>query len=224
MSKKDTITYMLENAKGNTLDIYCEVYCVLKKDKDSAPKKLQELLEYPNKFGVNDDASKCVPKNQEEDLKKMYKKLLVDCTNTLVKDNLPKDEFYQKLWERIFEADVTSPDSKEKGGVCLKILNEEVPLLPYYQAIKPIRMSEEEYAKHVEAIAPKIQESIHMLNRRFEQRTEEASQFYRIIRELDKDDAVVYLASFLGILKNIYVYEGYSRAKKEMEKNAEQLE
>ena len=63
MSKKDTITYMLENAKGNTLDIYCEVYCVLKKDKDSAPKKLQELLEYPNKFGVNDDASKCVPKN-----------------------------------------------------------------------------------------------------------------------------------------------------------------
>ena len=206
MSKKDTITYMLENAKGNTLDIYCEVYCVLKKDKDSAPKKLQELLEYPNKFGVNDDASKCVPKNQEEDLKKMYKKLLVDCTNTLVKDNLPKDEFYQKLWERTFEADVTSPDSKEKGGVCLKIL------------------SEEEYAKHVEAIAPKIQESIHMLNRRFEQRTEEASQFYRIIRELDKDDAVVYLASFLGILKNIYVYEGYSRAKKEMEKNAEQLE
>lgn len=218
--EKITAIEILKEAHGNALDIYSVLYQKCIENRRSAPQILQEIMEYSEEVGVNDDASKIVSKEQEEKYTKMYRELLWDETETLAKRNLSKEEFYQELWVSIFESD-TAPDNEQKGAVCLKILNEEVPFVPYYQAVGVIRMESDEYEKRVRALTPNIQESIHMFNRRFEQKTEATSQFCRIIRALDEKDAAVYLATLLSILKKAYVEEGYKRAIKEMKEQSE---
>lgn len=214
IEKKDSIIDTLKNAKGNSLDIYSDLYKRCVDNKENAPRILQEILEYPDEIGVDDNASRVVSKDHEDKFKKMYTQLLLDETEALVKENLPREEFYQKLWEKIFESD-TAPDTDEKGAVCIKILNETVPWLPYYQAQGLIQMEDEEFGNRIQSITPCIQESIHMLNRRFEQKTEEASQFCRIIRSLDEKDATVYLATLLNILRKAYMEQGARKAAKE---------
>lgn len=214
--EKNTIRNILEGATGNALDVYATLYEKCMENKEDAPQMLQEILEYPEEIGVDDNASELVTAEEEERYRKMYKELLWDQTKKLMTKNLSQEEFYKELWESIFESD-TAPDTKKKGAVCLKILNDDVPFVPYYEAVGLVQMEDGEYEKRLETLTPNIQESIYMLNRRFEQKTEETSQFCRIIRSLDERDAAVYLATLLNILKRAYVNEGYKKAMKKIE-------
>ena len=212
--EENKIINIIKNAQGNSLDVYSVLYEKCMNDKREAPQILKELLEYSEQVGVDDGTSQVVTKEREERFSKMYGKLLWDETEKLIKKNLSKEKFYQELWTMVFESE-DAPDSREKGAVCMKILNEKLPFLPYYEAIDIVRMDDGEYEERIKKITPFIQESIHMLNRHFEQKTEEASQFCRIVRNLEKEDAAVYMASFLSILKKAYVADGYRRGEQE---------
>ena len=83
----------------------------------------------------------------------------------------------------------------------LKIINEDCVLLPYYQAIDLISMDNDEFKKNLTSLEPAITEAIHMLNRHFLQKTEEASQLLRISQYLSEEKKCVYWSIILKLIK-----------------------
>lgn len=63
-------------------------------------------------------------------------------------------------------------------------------------------MSNQEYREAIERIDSSIRKAVYMLNRDFASRTEEASQIFEIMSDLEnKKDQIVFLAVIINLLK-----------------------
>lgn len=197
-----TVNEILE-AKGNPLDICAVLYQEHLLTSEEPWKVLQQILQFDaHPIGSEDDDSPAIMTPEQETLiKRNYYRLAREITCALARENLPPDEFYEKLYHRIFASDLFPNDEKVKI-VLLKILSEDAIEVPYFQAKELLSMGTEDFQAAVERVENHVTQALHMLNRRFDSRTVEASQLCRIASEIaDKDDQVVYWAVVISILK-----------------------
>lgn len=212
----DHIVKILEQASGNSLDVYAVLYQNCIQNEEDAPHILQTIFEYQETVGTDDGESSAVPAERERELHSQYRPFLLEQVKALTEQNDSPEIFYRHLWENVL-CSTAGPRNQEEGAVCLKILNEEIPLLPYFQAVDPLQMSDEDFSAAVKDLAPRIQETIHMLNRRFGQKTEKTSQLCRIMKTLSDEEAAVYLAVLLNLLQENFTRAGYEKARREQE-------
>lgn len=200
----EKVDEILENARGNPLDIYAVLYreYLLSSEKPSAV--LQHILQFcAHPVGSEDDDSPELMSNEQEwKIKRNYYRLAREIVWVLARENLPVEEFYEKLYVQIFSSELF-PDDESIKIVLLKLLAEELSILPYFQASNLLPMTNENYQAALERVNGQVIQALHMLNRNFDSRTEEASQLCRLAAELpDKEDQTVYWAVLVSILKD----------------------
>lgn len=209
----------IHKAEGHAIDIFYDIYIEFLKDVTTPQTLLPVIFEYEGKIGTEDvECTKVPPEILEEVEAKLPE--LKNIVRQIARCNDAPDVFYSKLWNEIFVSS-TLPHGNEQHAVILKLLNEKVPLLPYYQAINLCCMEDEEYKKAVDRIRPQIIETIHMLNRHFEQKTERASQMCRIVNVLSQEDACVYWAAIINLVEKTGYRVGYSQAMADIKKKIE---
>lgn len=207
LGKQEKLLKIIKEAQGNSLDIYYTLFEEYLKDDENPSELLRLIMEFPNEIGDDDGASKKISQQVENETIHQYKSYLFDTVKLLTKLNDTVKEFYEKLWYTVFSSP-TSPKDSEQCAVMLKFLSEEIPMLPYYQAVDEILMENDEFSKRVHSLSPRIQEAIHMFNRHFLQKTVESSQIVRLSEDLSKEDACVYWASIMTIIKKSAYYAG----------------
>lgn len=194
---------ILENAKGNPLDVYATLYREYILGSRNPSVVLQNILQfYAHPVGSEDDDSPEIMSNeQERKIKRNYYRLAREIVWVLAMENLPVEEFYEKLYVQIFSSELF-PDDEYVKIVLLKFLAEEIPILPYFQASNILSMTNENYQAALERVNDQVIQALHMLNRNFDSRTEEASQLCRLAGEISsKDDRIVYWSIVVSILK-----------------------
>lgn len=199
-TSSEKLLKIIKEAQGNSLDIYYVLYEEHLKDNDNPSELLRLIMEFPNEIGKNDGASEKVSPQIEDEAIRQYGSYLFDTVKLLIKSNDTVEEFYKKLWDTVFLSP-TSPKDSEQCAVILKLLSEEIPTLPYYQAVDEIFMENDEFSKRIYALTPRLQEAVHMLNRHFSQKTVESSQLLRLSKDLSKEDACVYWALLIKMIK-----------------------
>lgn len=206
----------LQEAKGNVHDIFYDVYEQFLKNAESPENLLQVIFEFTGRIGSYEEESIKVPIKIQEEVEQ-HRSDIKDIATKIAKENYAPEIYYANLWKEIFVAESFSQTS-EHCAVLLRILNEFVPVLPYYQAVDLFRMEESEFKESLERISSGIIESTHMLNRHFEQKTETTSQLCRIAEKLAPQDAYVYWATIISLIEKSSYRAGYSRAVSEIKK------
>ena len=210
------LAQFLQEAKGNTLDVLYDVYELFLKDSKAPQSLLPIIFEFAEKIGSDEVESEKVLDIVREEIEEHLLEIS-DTAAKLAKENQTPDIFYTNLWESIF---ISSPlaQSSEQCAVLLRLLNENVRVLPYFQAVDLRRMEDSEFKVSLEKIRMQIVESTHMLNRHFEQKTETVSQLYRIAKGLSQEDTYVYWATMISLIERSSYRAGYSRAVSEIKK------
>lgn len=209
---QDRLLKVMTEATGNSLDIYYVIYQEFLLPSERPSILLKTIFEYPDTIGKDDSPSEKVSPQVESETIRQYQEWLNNTVSLLIESNAPADVFYENLWNSVF-CSPTAPKSVEQSAVILKILNEDVPTLPYYQAVNLIPMTNNEFAERLKKLNPRIREAVHMFNRHFAQRTEEVSQIYRLSQDLSPEDACVYWAIIINILQNGAFQAGLARQK-----------
>lgn len=190
------------NASGNKYDIYYALYkdCLLEQEQPEGV--LGGMLievqscEFEEK-GEGTYINTAVVKN----VRKRYFDLLKAYVRMIAHENYEEDEFYKKLYWGVFESGIFPAKEKEKA-VLLYLLAEEIPEIPYFYATNLLQMSNEEYKEAVQRIKPQIDRAIDVLNRHFATRTEEASQIYEIMSQMDaREDRIVFLSMYTTVIR-----------------------
>ena len=210
------LVQFLQEAKGNTLDVLYDVYERFLKDSENPQSLLPIIFEFTERIGSDEEESVKVLDIVREEVEEHFSEIN-DTVAKIAKENQTPDIFYANLWEDIF---VSSPlsYSSEQCAVLLRILNENVRVLPYFQAVNLCHMEDSEFKASFEKIRLRIVESTHMLNRHFEQKTEIASQLCRIAKDLSQEDTYVYWATMISLIERSSYRAGYSRAVSDIKK------
>lgn len=222
IEKKQRLQQVMQGAKGNSLDIYCVIYKEYFLDNENPGVLFRTLLEFPDKIGVNDGISENISSEEESATIQQYRTWLMDSIALLMKPNDPEELFYENLWQLVF-CSPTSPKDVTQCAILLKFLNEEVPVLPYYQATQLLQMGDDEFSTRKEKLQSRIREAVHMLNRHFQQRTQEASQLYRLGADLESEDAIVYWSTIICIVQGSAFRAGADFAHNEATSSKEEM-
>ncbi len=210
--KRERLQKMLEETKGNTLDIYYVIYDEYLKNNADGNKFLEMICEIPNKLGENDTQSEKVSPSIEKEIQNEYTEYLEQTVALLIKANHTKERFYEHLWNMVF-ASPTVPKEAERCAVLLQILCEKIADIPYYQVIDTVNMNDEEFIQRFTELTPLIMEAFQLMRREFSQRTEETSQIYRLLKDLSKEDACVFLTACFNVLEEKAYYIGKAAAE-----------
>lgn len=126
-----------------------------------------------------------------------YKGFTKGVIDFLSNNGYSEDEYYSSLWSTLSSL-LTEKTDLEKG-VCLYavLLDKRTP----YYAVKPgLRMSNAQYQKVTEKIAPQLDKMRFILHLANNQRTETASQILDVMDELKtKEDKAVFISKVLRI-------------------------
>ena len=210
------LVQFLQEAKGNVLDIFYDVYEQFLKDSQSPQSLLPIIFEFAGGIGTDEDESlKVSDTSQEEVEERLWE--IKDIVLKIAKENQAPAVFYTNLWNNIFASSVSLQNS-EQCAVLLRMLNEDVPVLPYYQAFDLCRIEDSDFKASLQRVRSRIVESTHMLNRHFEQKTETVSQLCRIANGLSKEDTYVYWATMISVIEKSSYRAGHARAISDIKK------
>jgi len=199
----EKVDAILRNAQGHALDISLTLYSEYIAPSKEPETVLQCILQYGAQVGTADAPPERVSDETINRVGRIYYNLLHEMVCALMRENLSVELFYKNLYEQVF-ASRWFPVKDEERAVLLWILIEKIPELPYFQADGLLKQTNEEYQESFERVWPQVMQAVHMINRRFDTRTEEASQLVRIAGEIkDETDRVVYWSALLGALKSM---------------------
>ena len=200
---------MTEKAKSS-IDIYYTIYQEFFSCAENPSVLLKQVIEFPGDIGDDSLTSKTISQQSASEIIKQYQSFLSGSVDLLIKQNLPLDSFYENLWKVVF-CSPTSPKDVESCAIILKSLKSN-PVLPYFQAIDLLEMANKEFTSRLERLRPHIIEAIHMFNRHFPQKTQESSQIYRLAQSLSFEDACVYWAAIINIIRQSAFTSGYTQS------------
>ena len=199
----EKVDAILQNAQGHVLDISLTLYSECIAPSKEPETVLQRILQYGAQVGTADAPPEYVSEKTVNRVGSIYYNLLHEMVCALMRENPPVDVFYKGLYEQVF-ASRWFPVEDEERAVLLGLLIEKIPELPYFQADGLLKRTNEEYQESLEHVWSQVIQAVHMINRRFDTRTEEASQLVRIAAEIkDETDRVVYWSALLGALKSM---------------------
>ena len=197
----EKVKNILQQASGNKYDIYYTLYDehILKSDQPLSI--FSYILKFNDKIGDEDDSP--ADNFSAEEIKsyeRKYRDLINEIVWIIAQDNPEEDVFYQKVYDNIFGSSLI-PENKKICSIILKILSENVGLIPYYQAKDLLKMDNSIFKNRFEELKNPIVKGVHMLNRRFETLTEMVSQIYRTSMELEnEEDKIVFWSALFGII------------------------
>lgn len=174
---------------------------------------LKQVIEFPGNVGDDSLAPQKISQQTVSETIKQYQSFLTSSVDLLIKQNLPLDSFYENLWKVVF-CSPTSPKDVESCAIILKSLKSN-PALPYFQAIDLLEMDNKEFTSRLEKLRPHITEAIHMFNRHFPQKTQESSQICRLAQSLSFEDACVYWAAIINIIRKSAFTSGYTQSSED---------
>lgn len=200
--EKDAVRTIMEKASGNRLDVY---YTILTEylQKSTEPESLfAAVLTAPLPSSSEDTGpSAYIADSVLLEVEEKYSELLDETAKRQMKSNPDQLEYYKKLYNAVFRAGVF-PDDVQTQTVLLYLLSEEIVCLPYYPTVNLLSMDNDEFQAIVKRLYPQFQQAIHMLNRHFKRRTEEASQLWEISQQLEPgQDQIVYWAVVLSVIR-----------------------
>lgn len=202
---REKLKNTLKKASGNTTDIFFTLYTDYFENGDNPVEALKTILEYPDKIGDQEDEN---PSNiiykEECRLVAAFEEMITGVTNRIVELNLAKNDFYQKLYETIFQCDNEFfPHTKAEKVIALKILSESVSVVPYYQIIETEKVSKEEFESGIDKLWDYIQEAGHMLmHRQFPTTPEEAAQVLRVADGInDRKERIIFWTILINTLR-----------------------
>lgn len=194
---------ILQNAQGHPLDIYNTLFQEYIRTSDEPEAVFAYILQKSNmQVGFADGtAANLMPDEEIQKIRYCYGSLLHEVVSVLARENQPEDVFYSRLYQHIFGSDLFPADEKLKA-VFLWMLADDMPEIPYFEAKELLKMSNEDYQELLDEMMPQIGKAIHMLNRNFGSKTEEASQLCRIADSIgDKNKQIVYWAAILNLVR-----------------------
>lgn len=191
----------IKNSCDNIYDVYFLLYkeCIFEEENPSM--KLKEIItEMQKQEFVHTKNSLYIDVNYIEEIQDKYYELLKMCVDTLINENVEENEFYKKLYETVFTTGIFTQEEKAQA-VYLYLLSEQIPGLPYFQVFNLLKMSDQEYHDTIQRIKPKLERVFDVLNRKFKSRTEEASQIYEIMSEIQsREEKIVFLSVYTNII------------------------
>lgn len=197
------IETIFEEATADVYDVYYTLFTECLKGQENTGALLEKICReaITREFEEHKNGLKIEEKDIKE-TKRYYYRLLKESVNTLIRQNLDVKEFYEKLYEAVFQSCIFPKDEKIQS-ILLCFLAEEVSGLPYFQAKNLLEMTTEEYKEVVDRLTPQINQAIDVLNRHFKSRTEEASQIYEILSQIeDREEKIVFLSVYTNIIQN----------------------
>lgn len=204
---------MMAEKSENSIDIYYTIYQEFFLHAENPSDLLKQVIEFPGSVGDDSLAPQKISQQTVSETIKQYQSFLTSSVDLLIKQNLPIDLFYDNLWKVIF-CSPTSPKDAESCSIILEFLKNS-PLLPYFQAIDLLEMENNEFTSRLGKLRPRIAEAIHMLNRHFSQKTQESSQIYRLAQSLSFEDACVYWAAIISIVRESSFASGCRQSSEE---------
>ncbi len=210
------LVQFLQEARGNILDIFYDVYEQFFKSNKSPQCLLHIIFEFAEEIGTDVEESTKV----SDEIQEAVENQLLEIKGIVLKiaeENPSPDIFYANLWNELFASSSVSQNN-EHCAVLLKMLNEDVPILPYYQASNLCHMEDSDFKASLQKIRSQIVESTHMLNRHFDQKTETVSQLCRIANGLPQEDMYVYWATIISVIEKSSYRAGHARAISDIKK------
>lgn len=204
---------MMAKKSGNSIDIYYTIYQEFFLHAENPSDLLKQVIEFPGNVGDDSLAPQKISQQTVSETIKQYQSFLTSSVDLLIKQNLPLDSFYENLWKVVF-CSPTSPKDVESCAIILKSLKSN-PALPYFQAIDLLEMDNKEFTSRLEKLRPHITEAIHMFNRHFPQKTQESSQICRLAQSLSFEDACVYWAAIINIIRKSAFTSGYTQSSED---------
>lgn len=190
---------------GNFCFNYYELYIENKSEKN-AIENFVKLLEWKRD---SDESLEITEKLSEEDYQENVSNLypiMQKIVDNLIKENLEETEFYTSLYKKIAD-DILFPKKEEKiSAIIILLLDRRIP---YFYLGEAVRMDNDVYKAIYASITKEIEKAYFILEYGYEQRTEVASQLYRLVKEQENDEEkLVLISSVLGYfnakIKHLY--------------------
>lgn len=184
-------------------EIYSEELCSI--THDFGGNTLREIIKSSNIQSFDEKSYKKMSEDERNALSKTamkYFRLLNEIVKVLARENATESTFYNRLYQKVFESDLFSQNSLERGMI-LFLLARRTKLLPYYQAQNTIEMSEGEADAVFDRIVDRVENAMFMLNERFSSSIEEAAELVAISNKLENDtEKTVYWATIISRLRD----------------------
>lgn len=142
----------------------------------------------------------------EEDIviaERKHYSLLRAIVYRLVDENFDDISFYDKLYEYVFQSELFKLNEIEKV-IVLYFLIARIEVLPYYQVGDCEKIDRDEFKQVVSKIKPEIKKVVHVINRKYVHRTEEASVLYDLLEKIeDKHERIILLSVMFQTMEKV---------------------
>lgn len=180
---------------GNFCFNYYELY-IEGKSEEKAIENFIKLLEWKRD---SDESLEITEKLSEEIYQETVGNvypIVQKIVDNLIKENLKEAEFYTNLYKKITDDILFSKKEETISAIIILMLERRIP---YFYLDEATRMDDDVYKKIYDSIAKEIEKAYFILEYGYEQRTEVASQLYRLVKNQKTDDEkLVLISSVLG--------------------------
>lgn len=200
MSENTTYIQLLNIVQENTVDSWSVCSAVwsyiLEKEEIERERYFHCFLSDIDLYDIDFDID---PERTLKDKKETYKgidNLEKHIVGTLVRSNLPEEDFYRGIWEKINDPILFSTESTQIAFL-LSLWNDS--RIPYFQLEKGCSMDNEEYRAISKTISPKIKKARFILCTSIEQKTQRASLLMKVADSIvDERERTVFWAKVLS--------------------------
>lgn len=196
------ITEVCANASGNVYDVFYVLYKECFENQENSEVLLRKIIEKAQQYDFDIEGEpQYIDMSEIDRIENVYYDLLQKYVRTLVLKNFGEEKFYELLYKNIFINDIF-PREEKTQAILLYWLAQKTLMLPYFAPQNLVEMTGEEYKETVKHLAPCLNKMINILNRHYLRRTEEASQIYEIMSQIENEkDRVVFLAVLINVIQ-----------------------
>jgi hypothetical protein len=196
---ENSIYAVLKTGNANKLNLCAAIFSIVKKAKDSDKSSLikftaEQIENVETNKQVNfEDGLIPINDNEKERLQEVYGKISDEMLNALVGQNLEVNEFYKQLWEVINNPFFNKPNAKEYVFYNILMDNQ----IPYFHVDEGLKMANDEFKGINENIYTLRAEARFILKRKFDQRTQQASNLIDLFDKVENKDEKIVLMAYL---------------------------
>lgn len=202
----------LENARGGRIEIFAEVYGMIRKQKQPGL-ALRCFLEKADSLRKQKEVIEADDFAALDFMQFEYRcgTLVEGILDKLMSDRMDEDDFYCAVWNEIQESRYFVQE-KEKVYAMYEIWTDG--RIPYYKMAEGIQMENEKFGEIIRKNIEQIKKIIFVLNSKFAQKTERSSLLIEILDSLEtEEDKAVILAQILAIIDKRAYLRGVHKAE-----------
>ena len=188
--------------KGHPFDACLEIIQKISEDKTIEPwVVIKEVLSNPVRIGNNEADIEGIEKDTFHCFIYRYQEYLTNLLETLSMKDDEQDVFYKEMYSHVFESSII-PEDQYHQAMYLYLLSDRIKFVPYYPTINSLKLKEEVYREIFESIGPQLSMAFHMCARKFDTKSETASQYWEIASSLKtREEQIVFWSVVIDMEK-----------------------